>query len=273
MGYKPMLAVLDVDEARMLARRNRPGDVDDARALLQRGLLRAEEVGVPRLDERLARAAAMLPEPDDAPAAAEPAHGPAHAVLAREGDVWRLDYEGRVLRVRDAKGMRHLALLLANPGVEFHAVDVATAAEGGAAPAAESVEGLGVRAGTGDARPALDSQAKAEYRSRLEDLRAEIEEAESFNDPERAARAREELDFIAHELSAAVGLGGRDRRAASAAERARVNVTRALRREIRRIADEDAGLGRELETTVRTGTFCAYEPDPRRPVAWDVDAA
>jgi hypothetical protein len=273
MGYKPMLAVLDVDEARMLARRDQPGDVDKARELLQRGLLRAEEVGVPRLDERLARAAAMLPEPDDAPAAAEPAHGPAHAVLAREGDVWRLDYEGRVLRVRDAKGMRHLALLLANPGVEFHAVDVATAAEGGAAPGAGAADGLAVRAGTGDAGPALDSQAKAEYRSRLEDLRAEIEEAESFNDPERAAHAREEMDFIAHELSAAVGLGGRDRRAASAAERARVNVTRALRREIRRIADEDARLGRELETTVRTGTFCAYEPDPRRPVAWDVDAA
>jgi tetratricopeptide (TPR) repeat protein len=272
MGYKPMLAVLDVDEARMLARRKQPGDVERARELLQRGLLRAEEVGVPRMDERLARAAAMLPEPDAPPAAAEPAHGPASAVLAREGDVWRLDYEGRVLRVRDAKGMRHLALLLANPGIEFHAVDVATAAEGGTGPGAESVEGLGVRAGTGDAGPALDSQAKAEYRSRLEDLRAEIEEAESFNDPERAARAREEMDFIAHELSAAVGLGGRDRRAASAAERARVNVTRALRREIRRIADEDAGLGRELETTVRTGTFCAYEPDPRRPVAWEVDA-
>jgi hypothetical protein len=129
-----------------------------------------------------------------------------------------------------------------------------------------------VRAGTGDAGPALDSRAKAEYRSRLEDLRAEIEEAESFNDPERAARAREELDFIARELSAAVGLGGRDRAVSSAAERARVNVTRALRREIRRIADEDAHLGRELETTVRTGTFCAYEPDPRRPVVWDVDA-
>jgi hypothetical protein len=130
-----------------------------------------------------------------------------------------------------------------------------------------------VQAGTGDAGPALDSQAKAEYRSRLEDLRAEIEEADAFNDPERSARAREEMDFIAHELSAAVGLGGRDRRVASASERARVNVTRALRREIRRIADEDAHLGRELETTVRTGTFCAHEPDPRRPVAWDVDGA
>jgi tetratricopeptide (TPR) repeat protein len=272
MDYKPMLAVIDVDEARWRARRKAPGDIEKARELLESGLARAEEVGVPRMDERLARAAALLPPTEERAAPPPAAEGATTAVLAREGDVWRLDFEGRVLRVRDAKGMRHLALLLANPGIEFHAVDVATAAAGGAVPVAREVEGLSVRAGTGDAGPALDSRAKAEYRSRLEDLRAEIEEAEAFNDPERAARAREEMDFIAQELSAAVGLGGRDRPAASAAERARVNVTRALRREIRRIAEEDARLGRELETTVRTGTFCAYEPDPRRPVAWDVDA-
>jgi hypothetical protein len=274
LGYVPMLAVIDVDEARILARRRGPGDIERARALLASGVERAEAVGVPRLDERLARAAALLPTDDGAqePADATPADGPATAVLAREGDVWRLDYEGRVLRVRDAKGMRHLALLLANPGVEFHSVDVASAGEGASAPARLEAEGLAVRAGTGDAGPALDAQAKAEYRVRLEDLRAEIEEAEAFNDPERGARAREEMEFIAQELSSAVGLGGRDRRVASGAERARVNVTRALRREIRRIADEDARLGRELATTVRTGTFCAYEPDPRRPVTWDVDA-
>jgi hypothetical protein len=235
---------------------------------------RAEAVGVPRLDERLARAAALLPSDDGAPAtaaASTSADRPAAAALVREGDVWRLDYEGRVLRVRDAKGMRHLALLLAHPGVEFHAVDVAGAGEGGATLAGLEADGLAVRAGTGDAGPVLDAQAKAQYRTRLEDLRSEIEEAEAFNDPERAARAREEVDFIAQELSSAVGLGGRDRKVASASERARVNVTRALRREIRRIADEDARLGHELTATVRTGTFCAYEPDPRRPVTWDVD--
>jgi tetratricopeptide (TPR) repeat protein len=274
MGYAPMLAILDVDEARVLARRNAPGDVARARELLRRALEQVQQTGAGNLDERLARAAALLPPEPPAPASEPaPAAGPIAATLAREGDVWRLEYEGRTLRVRDAKGMRHLALLLANPDVELHAVDVATAAEGaGGAAAPAEAEGLSVRAGTGDAGPALDAQAKAEYRSRLEDLRAEIDEAEAFNDPERAARAREEMDFIAQELSAAVGLGGRDRPTASAAERARVNVTRALRREMRRIGDEDARLGRELETTVRTGTFCAYEPDPRRPVTWHVDA-
>jgi hypothetical protein len=128
-----------------------------------------------------------------------------------------------------------------------------------------------VQRGDGDAGALLDPQAKREYRARLEDLRAEIEEAESFNDPERAARAREEMEFIARELSSAVGLGGRDRKAASNAERARVNVTRAVKGVIRRIAADDESLGRELETTVHTGYFCRYEPDPRRPVTWQVD--
>jgi tetratricopeptide (TPR) repeat protein len=271
LGYAPMLAVIDFDEARMRVRRGGPDDVARARELLRSATRRADAVGVPRLGERLARAEAMLPSVEASPEPG-PAEGPATAVLAREGDVWRLDYEGRVLRVRDAKGIRHLALLLANPGVEFHAAEVAGAADGAPAPpGVEAPQGLAVRAGTGDAGAALDAQAKAAYRARLEDLRADIEEAEAFNDPERAARAREEMDFIAQELSSAVGLGGRDRRAASAAERARVNVTRALKREIRRIGDEDARLGRELATTVRTGTFCAYEPDPRRPVQWQVD--
>ncbi len=52
-----------------------------------------------------------------------------------------------------------------------------------------------------------------------------------------------------------------------------MNVTRAVRREIRRIADQDASLGQELQTTVRTGTFCLYQPDLRHPVRWEVHDA
>jgi non-specific serine/threonine protein kinase len=164
--------------------------------------------------------------------------------------------------------MRHLGRLLAHPGVEFHAADLAS--DSAPAAPAGAPDGLAVRADTGDAGPALDAQAKAAYRTRVQELRDELDEAESFNDPERAAAAREELAFVAAELSSAVGLGGRDRRVASASERARVNVTRALRREIRRIADQDADLGQELQTTVRTGTFCLYQPDLRHPVSWEV---
>jgi tetratricopeptide (TPR) repeat protein len=275
LGYAPMLAVLDLDEARMLAGRGEPGDAQAARRLLDTARERAAALGVPVFGDRIARVERAL---EGVPAAPEPAYdGAAAGVLYREGEVWRIDFEGRTLHVRDAKGMRHLALLLARPGVEVHAVDIVTAAEGSgdAASVAVAAEAdLEVRAaGAGDAGALLDTAAKAAYRSRVEDLQEEIEEAESFNDPERAARAREEMDFIARELAAAVGLGGRDRRAASNAERARVNVTRALKKAVARIEHEDARLGRELATTVHTGTFCRYEPDPRRPVAWTVHGA
>ena len=177
------------------------------------------------------------------------------ASLQREGDVWTLGFDGRVTRLRDAKGIHHLVRLFSAPGVEIAATDLA--GEGGA----------GARE-TGGTGPALDEQAKREYRTRVSELREEIEEAESFNDPERLARAREELEWIGTALSAAVGLGGRDRPQASNAERARVNVTRAIHSVLRRIGEHDERAGRVLADCIRTGAFCVYEPDPSRPVDW-----
>lgn len=115
-------------------------------------------------------------------------------------------------------------------------------------------------AGGGDAGPLLDRQAKRAYRLRVEDLREEVEQGERFNDPERAARAREELELIGAQLAGAVGLGGRNRRAASGAERARVNVTRALRGAIRRVAAINPALGEHLDRSIKTGSFCVYRP-------------
>ena len=62
-----------------------------------------------------------------------------------------------------------------------------------------------------------------------------------------------------------------DRRAASQYERARVAATRNLRAVIQRAAEVHPSLGPHLEVTIRTGTYCSYEPDPRVPVDWTVD--
>jgi hypothetical protein len=136
-----------------------------------------------------------------------------------------------VVRLRDAKGLRHLAQLLTHPGREFHTLDL-EAAEARAAPAGSqdraAGEGLVVRPDLGDAGALLDATAKAAYQARIQELRAELEQAERFHDPARAAKARHELEFLVAELARAVGLGGRDRRAAAHAERARRNATRAI---------------------------------------------
>jgi non-specific serine/threonine protein kinase len=112
---------------------------------------------------------------------------------------------------------------------------------------------------TGDAGPLLDAQAKAAYRGRLDDLRDELAEAERFADAPRARRAQEEIEAIAGQLAGAVGLGGRDRRAASDVERARINVQRRLKDAIDRIGAEDAALGRYLAAAVKTGIYCVYQ--------------
>jgi hypothetical protein len=179
-----------------------------------------------------------------------------NAIFRREGDVWSIEFAGQLVRVRDARGLRHLSRLLSEPGREFHVFDLA-AAEGGAA--ARSL---------GDAGPLLDEQAKAAYRRRLEEIDVDIDDARTAGDAVREAQADQERSFLLSELSRAVGLGGRDRRASSASERARVAVTRAVRQAIARIAEHHTALGEHLEHSIRTGTYCAYEPDPRAPVTW-----
>jgi uncharacterized membrane protein len=124
--------------------------------------------------------------------------------------------------------------------------------------------------GLGDAGDVLDPEARAAYRQKLEELTEELEQATSWNDPERASQAQEQIDFLTTELAGAEGLGGRSRKSASASERARVNVTRAIRTAMARVAENDAELGRHLDSTVRTGTFCSYLPDPRVPIEWQL---
>jgi hypothetical protein len=102
----------------------------------------------------------------------------------------------------------------------------------------------------------------------LEELRHEQDEARAFNDLERISRTGEEIEFLAHELASAAGLG-RARKAGSPTERARLSVTRAIRDAMKTIGENNAALGRYLATTVKTGTFCSYTPDPRFPLSWE----
>ncbi len=189
-------------------------------------------------------------------------------MFRREGDYWSVVFEGRTVRVRDLKGMRYLARLLAHPGRDFHVLDL-VAAETGSVSQVESGQAAGLsHAALGDAGEMLDARAKNAYRRRLAEIEDDMEQARAIGDTDRAAQADAERDFLVRELSRAVGLGGRDRRASSASERARVGVTRAVRQAIGRIGEHHPQLGEHLNRAVRTGTHCAYVTDPRAPAAW-----
>ena len=202
------------------------------------------------------------------PTVASSAQRDADNVFRREGDYWLVVFEGQIVRLRDMRGIRYLARLLANPGREFHVVDLVGLEQGGPADTTHVTEpGLRFR-DAGDAGEMLDARAKEAYRRRLTEIEDDLEEARALGDASRVAQATAERDFLARELSRAVGLGGRDRRVGSAAERARASVTRAVRQAMGRIRAQHPPLGAHLERAIRTGTYCAYLPDPRVPVAW-----
>jgi len=229
------------------------GAVDHYLGLLARSLGRVED------GRRHFGAAATLHDRVGAPAFAERSRNEADAcrsevaeqacVFRRDGEIWTIIYGGTESHLPDAKGLRDLAVLLAGPGESVHAVELHT--------------GHPPQTGADDV---LDTRAKAAYRRRLAELESDIDEAEADNDPHRAEKARAERDALIAELSAAVGLGGRDRRLGDERERARKAVTARIRDAIDRIERANPALSEHLRGAVQTGTWCTYAP--REPIRW-----
>jgi hypothetical protein len=86
--------------------------------------------------------------------------------------------------------------------------------------------------------------------------------------PSWTPRRWAERDALVEALTQAYGLGGRVRRSGSDAERAHTAVTARVKGAIRRIGAAHPDLGRHLARSVRTGTFCVYEPDQQ--TIWSV---
>jgi hypothetical protein len=196
------------------------------------------------------------PAPVVAPATALPsaAPPPEENAFLREGDDWTISFAARTIRMRDSKGLRYIARLMSRPGREVHVGELVGLSDR---------ESAALGAATG---PVLDREARAAYEKRLSDLEAERDEAQEWGDLERAARAEAEMQFLTAELAASLGLGGRGRRFDDPTERMRKAVTNRIRAAVAKADHVHPELGRHLSHSLRTGTFCAYEPE--RPVEW-----
>ncbi|HEX6423561.1 MAG TPA: hypothetical protein VFZ79_08790 [Acidimicrobiales bacterium] len=214
------------------------------------------------------QAVRRLAEGPPAPTTAPP--GGSLAVTARfrcGGGTTTISFAGSTVTVRELKGFRYVERLLADPGREFHVLDL-VAADRGAAPARGGGWRGEVDGEAGSGLPVLDENAKAAYRRRLAEVDEDIEDAERDNDIARLDLAQHDREYIVAELARAVGLGGRSRTTRGDAERARVSVTRSIRYALGRLADHHPAAADHLDRSVRTGTYCAYSPDPLTAVEW-----
>jgi tetratricopeptide (TPR) repeat protein len=194
-----------------------------------------------------------LADAGDTPAAPSPL-GERHGEFRRDGDVWIVGYEGRSVQLRHTKGMADIARLLAQPGREIQALDLMS-------DGAPTLTSAGIEA--------LDEQARAAYKRRLVELESELESADAEADIARSELLGAEREAVLAELSGAYGIGGRTRRAGGSADRARSAVTQRIKDALGRIARAHPEAGRHLQRSLRTGTFCVYEPDG--PVSWAQD--
>jgi tetratricopeptide (TPR) repeat protein len=184
------------------------------------------------------------------------------ARLRRQARFWELTFEGRATRLKELRGLTLIAHLLSRPNQPIHTLDLASLGRNG--------EVMAERSPSSDLGPALDANAKQAYRARLQELRADLDEARSSCNEQAALKLEEELRFLTREIARAVGLFGRDRRTGSDGERARVRVTNSIKFALTKIAEHHPLLASHLKTTIRTGTSCCYIPESSHEIVWDL---
>lgn len=258
LGARAIRARVLLEQAKALAARGEPADKARGNAALDEAERLSDELTLTGLRSRIA----AVREASDPTLAAE---------FRRDGDLWTITYEGKTFRLRDVKGLGYIATLLKSPGREVHALHLLGGGSArqdslDAGRAAEELDGVE----WGGSQTVLDATAKGQYRRRLVNLEQELAQAHEWHDVEREARLEEEMDFLARELSHALGLGGRDRGFTSADERARVSVTKAIKTAIKLIERQCPELAAHLEASVHTGGFCSYATQGAAPPDWSV---
>ena len=233
LGARPWLARTRIEWAAALHHRGLPAD----RAQVGELIAQARSVAVELEMTHILRRAEQL------------AQRPV-STFRRVGDVWTLSYAGTQVQLKDAKGLRDIAALLAAPGRDIPATGLLGAG---------NADGRAPGSGFG-ADPVLDAAARQRYRVRLAQLDETLADADRDNFPARSAAAQAERDVLIRELKAAVGLGGRARRLGDDAERARKAVTARIRDSIARIDARHPVLGTHLRESITTGLFCRYAP-------------
>ncbi len=161
----------------------------------------------------------------------------------RKGEMWEIKFKGKTVLLKDAKGFRDIANLLANPNQDIHCNELM----------GSTLEAIGSKL--------IDQQAKQEYQKRINELQEEIRSAEEMNDLSSLPKLNEEYDRLLEHLSNALGLAGKIREKGSSVEKARSAVTWRIRSTVKRIEKAHPELAKHLNTSIKTGTLCAYRPE------------
>ena len=166
------------------------------------------------------------------------------ACFIQKGEMRELSFQGETGVIKDNKGNRDIARLLAEPEKEIHCTELMETV-------LEDVHLV----------EAADQKAKLDYQRRILQLQGDIDEAEKINNSTEANELREEYDNLIEHLSQSFGLAGKKRKTGAYVEKARSAVTWRIRNAINKIEKIHPQLANHLSKSIKTGTFCSYKPE------------
>ena len=192
-------------------------------------------------------------------------------------DTWAITYDGAEVAppLKDAKGLHYIAFLLAHPNEEHFALQVIHEVDGTPYEPDETYSAMSLDelaehslrvSGFTDAGEVMDPLYEQDCRDRLKRAQEDLKRAEARNDSALVRKAKTEIDQYRRALNEAIGLNGRHRTTGDPAENARVAVTQAISRVLKKLEAQHCALYEHLSACLETGKKCSYKP--AAPVDW-----
>lgn len=175
-----------------------------------------------------------------------PQESQGQSVISHHGDFWEIEYKHHKVVLKDSKGLQDLRKLLLRPDEEFHCSELA----GNGAIEEKGVE-------------MFDNKAKTAYQKRIIEIQNAIMEAELMGNTHQTEQLHWEYEEVLDHVSKSSGLGHNARLTSGSVDKIRSAVTLRIKSCIKKISKEHAALGKHLSVSVKTGTFCSYQPEEK----------
>lgn len=176
-------------------------------------------------------------------------------LFRREQDFWVISFSGRSIHLKDSAGLGYIAELLRAPGKEVEAL----ALVGQPASGKPQISVAG-------AMEMADEKTIRTVRAALQEREQELAGLPGSESGHRE-KLTEEIDKLKRYLQENQGLGGRVRRTADTAEKARKAASAAVTRAITEIQHHDPELAAHLKSSVTLGRTLLYRPEKN--VEWN----
>lgn len=182
--------------------------------------------------------------------------------IERHSTGWWIQFDEEKALLPNQKGVRQLVTLLKSPWTDVPSLNLfqEVAVTKPSRPDPDVT-------GSGDSRggDVIDGVALKEYTAQLNTLRAQRQDAEVIGDIDGMTEIDDTMSWLAAQIRAGRGKGGRLRQFSTGSEKARVAVSHTLNTTLSRIEREMPNLHEHLQSYLHLGAICRYEPElPRR---------